>query len=68
MDNMSLFRVGLIGTIVSAICCLTPALVILLGVLGLSAWTGYLDVVLFSALLVFISTTVYALWRRARTT
>ena len=40
-----ILTVGIIGTIVAAICCFTPVLVILLGTLGLSAAIGYLDIV-----------------------
>ncbi|MDH3668664.1 MAG: mercury resistance system transport protein MerF [Paracoccaceae bacterium] len=62
-----LLRTGLIGTVVAAICCFTPALVILVSAVGLSALVGYLDFVLFPALALFIAITGYALWRRKRT-
>lgn len=60
----TLVRVGVIGTILVAICCFTPILVILLSSVGLAALTGYLDYVLLPALAAFIGLTVYALWRR----
>ena len=64
-DNQSrLLKVGLIGTVIAALCCFTPVLVILLGVVGLSALLGWLDYVLLPALAVFIGITVYALWKR----
>lgn len=59
-----LLRVGVIGTAVAAVCCFTPALVILLGAVGLSALTGGLDYVLLPALGIFAGVTAYALWRR----
>lgn len=59
-----LLKVGIIGTVVAALCCFTPVLVILFGVVGLSAMVGYLDLVLFPALGVFILLTIYALWRK----
>ena len=62
----SLLSVGIIGTIVAALCCFTPVLVVLFGVIGLSAFTGYLDYVLFPALGFFIALTLYAVWRRRR--
>ncbi|GBF26629.1 hypothetical protein MnTg02_01670 [bacterium MnTg02] len=68
MDNTSLLKVGIIGSIVAAICCFTPVLVIVLGVAGLSAWIGMLDFVLFPALAIFVSITVYALWKRSKAT
>jgi len=61
-----LLRVGFIGTIIAALCCFTPVLVVLMGVVGLSAITGYLDVVLFPALAFFVGLTVYAIWRKQR--
>lgn len=62
-----LLLTGVSGTIVAAICCFTPILVILLGALGLSAAVGYLDFVLFPALGIFLAITGCALWRRRRT-
>ena len=64
MNDRTLLRTGIIGTIVAAICCFTPVLVILFGVVGLSALVGYLDYVLFPALAFFAGLTLYALWRR----
>lgn len=57
---------GVIGTLILALCCFTPVLVALLGVVGLSALTSGLDVVLLPALAVFAGLTVYAVWRRRR--
>ncbi|PSK81806.1 mercuric ion transport protein [Limimaricola soesokkakensis] len=65
--NDRLLKYGLIGTVVAALCCFTPILVILLGAVGLSALLGWLDIVLLPALAVFIGITLYALWRRQRT-
>ncbi|MEH6674774.1 MAG: mercury resistance system transport protein MerF [Sulfitobacter sp.] len=64
-DNQSrLLKVGLIGTVIVALCCFTPVLVILFGVVGLSAMLGWLDYVLLPALAIFIGITIYALWKR----
>ncbi len=54
----------MIGTVLVALCCLTPVLVILLGVIGLSALAGYLDYVLMPALIAFIGLTIYAVRRK----
>ncbi len=59
-DPKTLLRVSIIGTTLVALCCFTPVLVILLGVVGLSALTGYLDYVLLPALAIFIGLTIYA--------
>tara|TARA_B100000676_G_C18077543_1_gene848730 strand:+ start:3422 stop:3640 length:219 start_codon:yes stop_codon:yes gene_type:complete len=61
-----ILTVGIIGTIVAAICCFTPVLVILLGTLGLSAAIGYLDMILLPALAAFILLTGIALWKRKK--
>ena len=65
MQDKLLFT-GIIGTVVAALCCFTPVLVVLLGVVGLSAIIGVLDYVLFPALFFFIVLTIYALVRRFR--
>lgn len=67
MKDRSLLKVGIVGTIITALCCFTPLLVILLGLVGLSALLGWLDIVLLPALAAFAGITVYALWRRRRT-
>lgn len=59
-------RVGIIGTLIVVLCCFTPILVILLGVMGLSALTGYLDYVLLPALEAFIGLIIYAVWRKQK--
>ena len=63
-DPKTLLRVSIIGTVLVALCCFTPVLVILLGVVGLSALTGYLDYVLLPALAIFIGLTIYAIQRK----
>ena len=61
-----LLKVGAIGAGIAAICCFTPALVVLLGVLGLFHLAGVLDYVLLPALLAFVGLIVYALIRKSR--
>ena len=57
-----------IGTAVVALCCFTPLLVIVLGLVGLSFLTPYLDYVLLPALVVLSVVTVvsYRKWRKAQ--
>lgn len=64
MSDKTLMRMGVIGAVVTAVCCFTPILVVLLGTLGLSALVGYLDYVLFPALVVFVGIIFLALWKR----
>jgi mercuric ion transport protein len=66
MEERRLLGIGIAGTVIAALCCFTPLLVVLVGVVGLSALTGYLDLVLFPALAFFLGLTGYALWRTQR--
>jgi|TARA_Y100000031_G_C8095469_1_gene326197 mercuric ion transport protein len=65
-SNNRLLKAGTIGIIVTAFCCFTPILVVLLGVLGLGAFTGYLDYVLLPALSVFFIIMIYGLVQRQK--
>jgi len=64
MKDATLLTTGVVGSVIAAICCFTPVLVILLGALGLSAWLGWIDYVLLPALAIFLGITVYGLWCR----
>ena len=66
MGNNRLLKTGIIGSVIAAICCMTPVLVVLLGALGFSAAVGWLDFVLLPTLAVFLAITGYALWKRSR--
>ena len=67
MKDATIVKTGIVGTVIAAICCATPVLVVALGAIGLSAWIGGLDYVLFPALAFFLGMTGYGLWRRQRT-
>lgn len=64
MNDKNLLRNGLIGTAVAALCCFTPALVILLGFAGLSGWVGGLDYFLFPLLFTSLGVVGFALFVR----
>jgi mercuric ion transport protein len=66
MKDRKLLRTGVVGSVIAALCCFTPILVVALGVVGLSAAVGWLDYVLFPALALFMGITVYALIRMQR--
>ena len=66
MSNNKLLAAGVIGSVVAALCCFTPFLVVLLGAVGLSALVGVLEYVLLPALFLFIGITIYAVRRRSR--
>lgn len=55
------------GTVLVALCCFTPILVILLGAIGLSAFIPYLDWVLLPALVMMIVLSIvsYRRWRNS---
>ncbi len=67
MNQKSLLKTGVVGTVIAALCCFTPVLVILFGAIGLAAVVGYLDFLLLPALAFFVLLTIYALWRRQQT-
>ncbi len=65
MNEKKLLRGGSVGTVIAAICCFTPALVILLGFAGLSAVVGWLDYGLFPILFASLGLIAYALYLRS---
>lgn len=66
MTPLRELAVGLGGTLVAAVCCFTPVLVVLFGALGLAGAVGYLDFVLLPALAIFALVTIHAIWRVMR--
>ncbi|MDZ7748460.1 MAG: mercury resistance system transport protein MerF [Halofilum sp. (in: g-proteobacteria)] len=64
--DQKLLCTGAGGSVIAAICCFTPVLVIGFAAIGLSWAVGYLDYVLLPALAVFLALTVFAAWRIAR--
>ena len=66
LSESRLLLTGVVGAGVAAVCCFTPVLVVLFGVLGLSHLVGVLDYVLMPAFLLFVGLIVYALIRKSR--
>ncbi len=66
MNDKTLLRTGIVGSVVAAICCVTPILVVAVSAIGLAAVVGWLDFVLFPLLAFFLGLTTYALIRRRR--
>jgi len=62
--DKKLLRTGSIGTAVAMICCFTPALVVLFGFAGLTAFVGWLDYGLFPMLFASMGVVAYALYLR----
>jgi mercuric ion transport protein len=66
MKDGTVLTTGILGTVIVAICCFTPALVILMGVVGLTAWLAWLDYVLLPMLALCLGVAIYGLilWQR----
>jgi mercuric ion transport protein len=60
------FKTGLWGSIIAALCCATPILPFILGLIGLAALTRYLDFVLLPLLVVFLILTLYRWLKQKR--
>lgn len=61
-----MLRVGMAGSVVTALCCFTPILAVGLAAVGLSAFIDWLDPVLLPTLAIFLAITGYATWQRHR--
>ena len=66
MNDKNLLRTGIAGSVIVALCCVTPILVVAVSAIGLAAVVGWLDFVLFPFLAFFLGLTAYALVRRRR--
>lgn len=60
MAQNHLLATGLIGFVVSMLGCVTPALVAVLAILGVSGGMGWLDYILLPAIALFAALAVYA--------
>ena len=64
MANDKLLRTGVIGVLLTVLCCFTPTLVVTLGAVRLASWAGGLDFVLFPLMALFLAMIGYAIYRR----
>lgn len=64
MPSSQIFRVGIIGTIVTAVCCFTPVLPFILSAIGISRFVGYLDMVLMPLLAIFAGIAIFGFLKR----
>jgi mercuric ion transport protein len=62
--DRTLMTTGIVGAAVAAVCCATPLLAIILGVLGLTAWLAKADYVLIPALILCLALIGFSLYRR----
>ncbi len=66
MTGSAVLKTGIVGSLVAAVCCFTPAPVLLLGAFGLSVWLGWIDYVLLPVFVLFLGLTGYGLRQRQR--
>jgi mercuric ion transport protein len=64
MNNKSLFRIGIIGTALAALCCFTPVLVVVLTTLGMASLIPRLDPILIPVMVSFAAFTFWAYSRQ----
>ena len=57
---------SLVAMGITALCCFTPILVVIMSILGLSAWVGCLDYILLPALGIFAGLSLWSFWRYRR--
>ncbi len=65
MNDKKLLRNGIIGSVIAALCCFTPVLVIMLGFAGLSGIIGGLDYFLFPLMFTSMGMIGFALYIRS---
>ncbi|SHF60641.1 MULTISPECIES: mercury resistance system transport protein MerF [Halomonadaceae] len=68
MKDPKKFSSVVLGTVLMALCCVVPIVLILFGTAGLAALTGYLDYVLFAvlALAIVIGLPLYVRHRKRK--
>jgi hypothetical protein len=62
----AMVRVGVVGVLLTVLCCFTPVGLLLLGAVGVGAAIGYLDEILWPLLAMFLGLGAYGLWRQHR--
>ena len=67
LKHNKLLNFGITGAVIAALCCFTPIISVVLGVVGLSAVVGYLDFMLLPVLVFFVGLLLYAVWKRSKT-
>ena len=63
MKNRTSLRFGILGTAVASLVCLSPVVITLLGVFGLSSWFGWIDSVFHVVFLLSIGLIILGLYR-----
>lgn len=63
MKDSALFKIGATGAVISALCCFTPLLAMLLGATGLAGAIVWIDVVALPLLAIFMGILAIAIYR-----
>ena len=66
MTDKLLFRTGIAGTVLAALCCMAPGLAIVLGATGAAVWLGWLEYALLPVLALSFAAFALAMWLRRR--
>jgi mercuric ion transport protein len=56
------FTLGVVGTILGCLACVTPVVVLALGAIGIGAWARHLDTVLVLVFIGFAALAAYRCW------
>ncbi|MBL4907687.1 MAG: mercury resistance system transport protein MerF [Sneathiella sp.] len=65
MTERTTLNAGIAGTIIGAVCCFTPLLVVVFGFAGISAWLGWIDYALFPLMFASMGVVAHALYLRS---
>ncbi|VAW16397.1 hypothetical protein MNBD_ALPHA09-213 [hydrothermal vent metagenome] len=64
-NHSRLLKNGISGSLIAAVCCFTPLLVIVFTGVGLTSYIGGIDYVVFPAMFASLGVTAYALYLRS---
>jgi len=64
MRDRTLITTAAIGAVLAAICCMTPLLVVVFGVIGVTDWLAKADYVLIPTLILCLALVAFGLYRR----
>ena len=66
MPHDRFLKTGVIGSLITALCCATPVLAVLLGMIGLGWLASYTDLVVLPVLVLCLGLIGYALWHKTK--
>ena len=66
MQHDRFLKTGVIGSLIAALCCATPVLAALLGMIGLGWLASYTDYVVLPVLVLCLGLIGYALWHKTK--